>query len=171
MIPAVLCPGTYDPITCGHTAIISRAAAIFGHATVVVMNNSEKRTMFSADRRFEMAKAAFEGRTDVDVYLCGGLLADYALSLGGAVIVKGVRDGADFSYEMNIAQINRSLGGVETLITYPTTQTHSDVPQEIREKNGITESTLRLSVGIENAEDLIYELEKVFQETERELNV
>ncbi len=64
-----------------------------------------------------------------------------------------------------------SLGGVETLITYPTTQTHADVPQEIREKNGITESTLRLSVGIENAEDLIYELEKVFQETERELNV
>ena len=116
MIPAVLCPGTYDPITCGHTAIISRAAAIFGHATVVVMNNSEKRTMFSADRRFEMAKAAFEGRTDVDVCLCGGLLADYALSLGGAVIVKGVRDGADFSYEMNIAQINRSLGGVETLL-------------------------------------------------------
>ncbi len=116
MIPAVLCPGTYDPITCGHTAIISRAAAIFGHATVVVMNNSEKRTMFSADRRLEMAKAAFEGRTDVDVCLCGGLLADYALSLGGAVIVKGVRDGADFSYEMNIAQINRSLGGVETLL-------------------------------------------------------
>ena len=64
-----------------------------------------------------------------------------------------------------------SLGGVETLITYPTTQTHADVPQKIREKNGITESTLRLSVGIENAEDLIYELEKVFQETERELNV
>ncbi len=63
-----------------------------------------------------------------------------------------------------------SLGGVETLITYPTTQTHADVPEEIRIKNGITESTLRLSVGIENAEDLIFELQKVFNETERELN-
>ena len=62
-----------------------------------------------------------------------------------------------------------SLGGVETLITYPTTQTHADVPEEIRLKNGITESTLRLSVGIENADDLIYELETVFSETEREL--
>lgn len=51
-----------------------------------------------------------------------------------------------------------SLGGVETLITYPTTQTHADVPEEIRLQNGITESTLRLSVGIEDAEDLIADL-------------
>ncbi len=72
--------------------------------------------------------------------------------------------------KVRMIKFAESLGGVETLITYPTTQTHADVPQEIREKNGITESTLRLSVGIENADDLIYELEKVFQEKERELN-
>ena len=63
-----------------------------------------------------------------------------------------------------------SLGGVETLITYPTTQTHADVPKEIREKNGITESTIRVSVGIENVEDLIGELDKVFNEIRREIN-
>ena len=57
-----------------------------------------------------------------------------------------------------------SLGGVETLLTYPTTQTHADVPQEIREKNGITDCTLRLSVGIEDAQDLIAELAQVFAE-------
>ena len=57
-----------------------------------------------------------------------------------------------------------SLGGVETLITYPTTQTHADVPKEIREKNGITEATLRLSVGIEDVEDLISELSEVFED-------
>lgn len=55
-----------------------------------------------------------------------------------------------------------SLGGVETLITYPTTQTHADVPEELRLKNGITPETLRLSVGIENADDLIYDLEQAF---------
>ncbi len=59
-----------------------------------------------------------------------------------------------------------SLGGVETLITYPTTQTHADVPEEIRIKNGITDSVLRFSVGIEDAEDLIAELTKVFDEIE-----
>ena len=63
-----------------------------------------------------------------------------------------------------------SLGGVETLVTYPTTQTHADVPKEIRERNGITESTLRFSVGIENIEDLIGELTKVFAEIEEEKN-
>ena len=57
-----------------------------------------------------------------------------------------------------------SLGGVETLLTYPATQTHADVPQEIREKNGITDCTLRLSVGIEDAQDLIAELTQVFAE-------
>ncbi len=57
-----------------------------------------------------------------------------------------------------------SLGGVETLLTYPTTQTHADVPKEIRLKNGITDALLRLSTGIENIEDLIGELEKVFRE-------
>lgn len=72
--------------------------------------------------------------------------------------------------KVRMIKFAESLGGVETLITYPTTQTHADVPQEIREKNGITESTLRFSVGIENADDLICELEKVFRETERELN-
>ncbi|MCM1133784.1 MAG: PLP-dependent aspartate aminotransferase family protein [Ruminococcus flavefaciens] len=71
--------------------------------------------------------------------------------------------------KVRMIKFAESLGGVETLITYPTTQTHADVPEEIRLKNGITESTLRLSVGIENADDLIDELEKVFRETEREL--
>ncbi len=59
-----------------------------------------------------------------------------------------------------------SLGGVETLITYPTTQTHADVPEEIRIRNGITDSVLRISVGIEDAEDLIAELTRVFDEIE-----
>lgn len=72
--------------------------------------------------------------------------------------------------KVRMIKFAESLGGVETLITYPTTQTHADVPEEIRIKNGITESTLRLSVGIENADDLIFELQKVFDETERELN-
>ena len=63
-----------------------------------------------------------------------------------------------------------SLGGVETLITYPTTQTHADVPEEIRERNGITDRTLRLSVGIEDAEDLTQELERVFREVEEEIH-
>ena len=68
--------------------------------------------------------------------------------------------------KVRMIKFAESLGGVETLITYPTTQTHSDVPKEIRKKNGITESTLRLSVGIEDVKDLLDELNKVFCEIE-----
>lgn len=68
--------------------------------------------------------------------------------------------------KVRMIKFAESLGGVETLITYPTTQTHADVPKEIREKNGITESTLRLSVGIEDVRDLVDELDKVFREIE-----
>ncbi len=71
--------------------------------------------------------------------------------------------------KVRMIKFAESLGGVETLITYPATQTHADVPKEIRERNGITECTLRLSVGIEGVQDLLDEFEKVFAETEEEL--
>ena len=64
---------------------------------------------------------------------------------------------------VKLVQFAESLGGVETLITYPVTQTHADVPEEIRLKNGITNSTLRLSVGIENADDLIADLSQALE--------
>lgn len=70
--------------------------------------------------------------------------------------------------KVKLIQYAESLGGVETLITYPTTQTHSDVPKKIREKNGITESTLRMSVGIEDVKDLLADLEDVFREIRAE---
>lgn len=65
---------------------------------------------------------------------------------------------------VRLIQFAESLGGVESLITYPVTQTHADVPKELLEKNGINECVLRLSVGIESGKDLIHELERVFEE-------
>ena len=84
--------------------------------------------------------------------------------------MKEAEDAREILNRVRMIKFAESLGGVETLITYPVTQTHADVPKEIREKNGITECTLRLSVGIENVEDLIGELEQVFQGIEGERN-
>lgn len=70
--------------------------------------------------------------------------------------------------KVRMIQYAESLGGVETLITYPITQTHADVPADVREKNGITDATLRLSVGIEDIGDLLAELEQVFEEIANE---
>lgn len=72
------------------------------------------------------------------------------------------------SGKVRMIRFAESLGGVETLLTYPTTQTHADVPKEIQEKNGLTDATLRMSVGIENVKDLIAELDRVFREIENE---
>ena len=72
--------------------------------------------------------------------------------------------------KVKIIKFAESLGGVETLITYPTTQTHADVPEEVRLKNGITDRTLRLSVGIEDIEDLLSELKEVFASLKEEDN-
>ena len=66
--------------------------------------------------------------------------------------------------KVRLIKFAESLGGVETLITYPATQTHADVPEDVRLENGITETTLRLSVGVEDVEDLIGELETIFEE-------
>lgn len=72
--------------------------------------------------------------------------------------------------KVKLIQFAESLGGVETLITYPVTQTHADVPKDVLEKNGITESVLRLSVGIEDPNDLLFELKDVFERTKEELH-
>lgn len=69
---------------------------------------------------------------------------------------------------VRLIKFAESLGGVETLITYPITQTHADVPRDLLEKNGINEKVLRLSVGIESGNDLIHEFERVFKEAREE---
>ncbi len=63
---------------------------------------------------------------------------------------------------VKLIQFAESLGGVETLITYPVTQTHADVPEEVRLQNGLTNQVLRMSIGIEAVEDLIEDLDRVF---------
>ena len=73
-----------------------------------------------------------------------------------------------FLEKIRLIKFAESLGGVETLATYPITQTHAEVPIDELARNGITDCTLRLSVGIENVEDLIAEMETVFAEIGRE---
>ena len=54
------------------------------------------------------------------------------------------------------------MGGTESLLTYPVTQTHADVPPEVLAANGLTDRILRLSVGIENVNDLTADLTQAF---------
>lgn len=70
---------------------------------------------------------------------------------------------------LNLIAFAESLGGVESLITYPARQTHFDVPEAVRNELGVTSSLLRLSVGIEHYEDLIEDMAQAFAASEREL--
>jgi pantetheine-phosphate adenylyltransferase len=104
-----VCPGSFDPVTLGHMDIIRRAAAIFDHVIVVVMNNTAKNYMFTQEERVDFLKRATAGMTNVEVDCYGGLLADYTQKKKASVIVKGLRAMSDFEYEFQMALTNRKL--------------------------------------------------------------
>ena len=110
-----LCPGTFDPVTNGHLDIIERAGQRFDAVVVAVLDNPGKQPLFSVDERVAMLKEATTGLDNVDVESFSGLLVEYARRRGSDVIVKGLRAVTDFEYEIQMAQMNRRLTGMETL--------------------------------------------------------
>ena len=104
-----VCPGSFGPITVGHLDLVERAAAIFDQVVLCVLVNGEKRCRFSLEERLEMARAALAHIPNARAEACGGLLADFARELGAAALIKGARTGVDFDWELQMAQINRSL--------------------------------------------------------------
>ena len=104
-----LISGTFDPITLGHLDIIERSCAIFDEVTVAICINGDKHSMFSSETRKEMAKSACAHIKNVNVELCDGLLASFAEERDISVIIRGVRDASDVSYEISLATINRTL--------------------------------------------------------------
>jgi pantetheine-phosphate adenylyltransferase len=103
-------PGSFDPITLGHLDIIRRSAACFDRVIVCVMVNCEKKNpMFTAEERVELIRASVAGIDNVEVESFSGLLADYAVSKGACVLVKGVRNATDFDQEYQMANINRGI--------------------------------------------------------------
>lgn len=110
-----VCPGSFDPVTLGHVDVARRAADLFGACRVVVMNNRDKKYLFSLEERFHLCRAAFagDGRITVDRY--EGMLYEYLGTLEEPVLVKGVRNERDYLYEKNMARFNYEHSGVETL--------------------------------------------------------
>ena len=111
-----LCPGTFDPVTNGHLDIIGRASQTFETVVVGALENPSKRPMFTLEERVAMLKEACSGMSNVTVVSFRGLLVDFARSQeGDAAIVKGLRAVSDYEYEIQMAQMNHRLAGVETL--------------------------------------------------------
>lgn len=110
-----LCPGTFDPVTNGHLDIIGRASQTFDAVVVGVVENPSKQPMFTLEERVAMLKEACAAMPGVTVVSFRGLLVDFVRTQGDAVIVKGLRAVSDYEYEIQMAQMNHRLAGVETL--------------------------------------------------------
>ncbi|MEX5632281.1 pantetheine-phosphate adenylyltransferase [Parafrankia sp. FMc2] len=114
-----VCPGSFDPITNGHLDIIVRASRLFDEVVVAVGINKTKATLFTIDERMDFIRQAVRSHpdspTNVVVDTSHGLLVDFCRVRGVQSIVKGLRAVSDFDYELQMAQMNNSLAGVETL--------------------------------------------------------
>ncbi|WP_433630746.1 pantetheine-phosphate adenylyltransferase [Nocardia sp. CA-120079] len=117
-----LCPGSFDPVTNGHIDVFARAAAQFDEVVVTVMVNPKKQGMFSVEERMQMLREATAHLPNVRVESWQGLTVDFAKQEGISAIVKGLRDATDFGYELQMAQMNKKLSGVDTffIATNPT---------------------------------------------------
>ncbi len=110
-----VCPGSYDPVTNGHLDIVERAAGQFDEVVVAVLINKTKQRMFSVDERIEMLAEVTGHLSTVRIDSWYGLLVDYCAANGIGAIVKGLRAVSDFDYELQMAQMNHQLSGVDTL--------------------------------------------------------
>ncbi len=110
-----LCPGTFDPVTNGHLDIIERAAQRFDAVVVGVLDNPAKQPLFAVEDRVQMLKEVTSSLSNVEVDSFTGLLVEYAERKGAGIVVKGLRAVTDFEYEIQMAQMNHQLAGLETL--------------------------------------------------------
>ena len=112
----VLYPGSFDPVHNGHMEICATASRLFDHVVVAAMRNPQKSSPFFTDEeRVEMLTDAYEHLGNVEVVQFGELVVDLARRLEVDFIIKGLRGSADFESELQMAQMNKSVSGVETL--------------------------------------------------------
>lgn len=133
-------PGSFDPITVGHEAVIKRALPLFDKVILAIGVNSSKNYMFSLDQRIEALNACFKHEPKVEVDHYSGLTIDYCKKVNAQYILRGLRVAIDFEYERNIALMNRQMNeDVETvfLISEPKySAITSTVVRDILRNNG-----------------------------------
>ncbi|HEY0636543.1 MAG TPA: pantetheine-phosphate adenylyltransferase [Pseudonocardiaceae bacterium] len=110
-----VCPGSFDPPTSGHLDVFERAAGQFDEVVVAVLINKNKRSLFTVEERMEMLREITADIGNVRVDAFHGLLVDYCKAHDIGAIVKGLRAVSDFDYELQMAQMNHRLSGVDTL--------------------------------------------------------
>ncbi|WP_212841006.1 pantetheine-phosphate adenylyltransferase [Catellatospora sp. IY07-71] len=125
-----VCPGSFDPVTRGHLDIIDRSARLFDEVIVAVLINQNKQGLFEVEERLEILREVTKALPNVRIESFRGLLVDYCRDNDAQVVVKGIRAVSDFDYELQMAQMNIGLSGVETLFM-PTNPLYSFVASSL----------------------------------------
>ena len=133
-------PGSFDPITKGHEALVNRALELFDEIVIAIGTNSSKKYMFTLEERIDFIKQTFKGNPKIKVQSYEGLTVDYCKKINSNFILRGLRTSADFEFERAISQINRELNNsIETvfLITNPELSAiSSSIIRDIIHNNG-----------------------------------
>ena len=113
-------PGSFDPMTNGHTDIVERSKALFDRVHVGILQNPQKEALFTVEERLEMIQEIYADDSTVEVQAFDGLLVDFAEHVGARAIIRGLRAPTDFEYELQMALMNRRLRDrIETLFMVP----------------------------------------------------
>jgi pantetheine-phosphate adenylyltransferase len=102
-------PGTFDPITNGHSDLVNRGVKIFDKVIIAVAQNPSKNTLFTVKERIEFIQEIFDANSQVEIYSLDKLLVDFANDHNATVILRGLRAVSDFEYEVQLASMNRSM--------------------------------------------------------------
>lgn len=129
----VLFPGSFDPFTVGHANVVERALALFDEVVLAVGCNEHKAGWLPLDERLERLHRLYAGEPRVAVESYCGLTVDFAKAQGVVAIVRGVRTQADFDYEVQMADVNRRLTGIETILLPAAPQLASVSSSVVRE--------------------------------------
>ncbi|MCY4561610.1 MAG: pantetheine-phosphate adenylyltransferase [Flavobacteriaceae bacterium] len=108
-------PGSFDPLTLGHQDIIERALPHFDEIVIAVGTNIDKQYMFSIEKRTSFIEKTFKDCPKVVIKTYQGMTVEFCKKIKGSVIIRGLRNPADFEFEKSVAQINRKLSGIDTL--------------------------------------------------------
>ncbi len=125
-----VCPGSFDPVTRGHLDIIGRSVQLFDEVIVGLLINQTKQSLFTVEERLDMLEEVTKELSNVRVLAFQGLLVDFCRDQGVQVVVKGLRVASDFDYELQMAQMNIGLSGVETLFM-PTNPVYSFIASSL----------------------------------------
>ncbi|NDJ88816.1 pantetheine-phosphate adenylyltransferase [Mycolicibacter kumamotonensis] len=152
-----VCPGSFDPVTLGHVDILERAAAQFDEVVAAVLINPAKKGMFSLEERLEMIGEATAHLPNVRAESGRGLVVDFVRERGLTAIVKGLRTGTDFEYELQMAQMNKHIAGVDTFFVATTPRysfVSSSLAKEVASMGGDVSDLLPEPVNRRLAEKL-----------------